>query len=342
MDYQTSDFDFGIPVSSVAQIPVEPRDSSRLMVLHRNSQSITHERFFNLKNYLKKGDALVFNDSRVIPARLKGNLDSMEAVTILLLRKIDGKEANWEAMVEQGEVLDRQEINFSGFSAKVCGYGDYIGKRQERIVYLRIEDESKIDSAGEPPVPPYIHGFKGDPERYQTVYSRIRGSAAAPTAGLHFTDRLLEELRQMGVSLCFVTLHVGIDTFMPVTEKTPQEHKMYTEYCVMPLEVANKLNEVRAGGGRIIGVGTTSVRTMESAHNGEEFQAYSNWTSIYILPGYKFKSIDAMITNFHYPKSTNLMMISALAGYDFAKKAYLEAVQTGYRFYSFGDSCLIL
>ena len=340
MDYKTSDFDFGIPTELVAQIPVEPRDSSKLLVLRRASQSITHDRFFNLKNYLKKGDALVFNDSRVIPARLRGNLGDMEPVTVLLLRKMAGP--FWEALMEQGKVKKNDVVNFTGFTGLITEVKESIGKRGEALVNIHTEDDSKIDNAGEPPVPPYIHGYKGDPERYQTVYSRIRGSAAAPTAGLHFTDRLLEEIRQMGVSLCFVTLHVGIDTFMPVMEATPKEHKMYTEFCVMSTETAEKLNSIRAKGGRIIGVGTTSVRTMESAHDGKEFKPYNEWTSIYILPGYKFKSIDSMITNFHYPKSTNLMMISALGGYDFIKKAYLEAVQCNYRFYSFGDSMIIL
>jgi S-adenosylmethionine:tRNA ribosyltransferase-isomerase len=340
VDYITADFDFGIPQSMVAQEPVTPRDSSRLMVIRRDSQIITHERFFEVPSYLRSGDALVFNDSRVIPARLKGNKAEMEPITVLLLRKVGDK--SWEAYVEQGSAKKSDTINFTGFSGKVLEVGERIGKKEETLITLEIADDSKIDSAGEAPVPPYIHGYKGDPERYQTVYSRIRGSAAAPTAGLHFTDRLLEELRQKGVILCFVTLHVGIDTFMPVMEETPKEHKMYTEFCMLSKETADKLNTVKSSGRKIYGVGTTSVRTMESAHNGKEFKPYSDWTSIYILPGYKFKSIDGMITNFHYPKSTNLMMICALAGYSFAKKAYLEAVQTGYRFYSFGDSMLIL
>jgi S-adenosylmethionine:tRNA ribosyltransferase-isomerase len=199
-----------------------------------------------------------------------------------------------------------------------------------------------LEVAGEPPIPPYIHGYKGDPERYQTVYSKIRGSAAAPTAGLHFSDRLLDELRSRGIILAFVTLHVGLDTFMPVLEDDPRKHKMYSEFCQVSPRTAGLLNAVRGGGGKIIGVGTTSVRTLESAYSAGQIRPYSDWTSIYILPGYEFKAIDGMITNFHYPKSTNLMMVSAFAGLDRLKEAYRIAVEESYHFYSFGDAMLIL
>ena len=340
---ETADFDIQVPREMVAQEPVEPRDSSKLLVLHKDTGEVEHKRFWELPEYLSKRDCLVFNNSRVIPARLRGNLDRepMEEVVILLLRRIE-ETGTWEALVEVGEVNTNQVIDFKGFTGTVWNLGEKIGKRKERLIELFIEDESKIDTAGEPPVPPYIHGYKGDPEKYQTVYSKIRGSAAAPTAGLHFTDCLLEELRSKGVILAFVTLHVGIDTFMPILEDEPEKHKMYTEFCQVDIETAKVINETRNKGNRVIGVGTTSVRTLESAHQNGRLTAYNDWTSIYILPGYQFRSIDAMLTNFHYPRSTNLAMVSAFAGLDNIKKAYAEAVQENYRFYSFGDSCLLL
>lgn len=340
---KTSEFDIQVPRGMIAQEPVTPRDYSKLMVLDRKTGEILNKKFYELPNFLEKGDCLVFNNTRVIPARLRGHLEGspMDEIVIVLLLKI--KEGSfWEALVEVGEVQFKDRIAFTGFFGEVIGLGDRIGKRKERMVHICFPDESKLEGAGEPPVPPYIHGYKGDPERYQTVYAKIRGSAAAPTAGLHFTNGLLGKLNEMGVTLCFVTLHVGLDTFMPVLEDDPREHKMYTEFCQLSKEVADKLNEVKKNGRRIIGVGTTSVRTMESAHNGREFRPYSDWTSIYILPGYKFKSIDGMITNFHYPKSTNLIMVSAFAGLDEIKMAYQKAVELGYRFYSFGDGMLII
>ena len=340
--YQTSDFDIQIPREMVAQEPVEPRDYSKMMVIHRSTEEIEHKMFYNLPEFLEKGDTLVFNDSRVIPARLRGNLHGspMEEIVVVLLNRIIN-DGTWEALTEVGVVKEGDIIDLKGFYGEVVRVNEKIGKRSESIIWLKISDETKIDKAGEAPIPPYVHGFKGDPERYQTVYARVRGSAAAPTAGLHFTDRLLLQLDKMGVNLCFVTLHVGVDTFMPVQETSPKDHKMYTEFCRVSKEVAAVLNKTRASGHKIVGVGTTSVRTLESSWNGE-FKEYSDWTNLYILPGYKFHTIDAMITNFHYPKSTNLIMISALMGLDFLKVAYGEAVKNGYRFYSFGDSTLIL
>ena len=336
---RTEDFNIQVPREMVAQVPIEPRDHSKLLILNKDTGSIQHLHFYGLPSLLREGDCLVFNNSRVIPARLRGNLhgEPMNEIVVVLL--IDLGCGGWEALVEVGEVKLADKIDFTGFYGDVLYIGDKVGKRKERIVHIWLSDESKLESAGEPPVPPYIHGYKGDPEKYQTVYSKIRGSAAAPTAGLHFTNRLLEELRQKGIDFAFVTLHVGLDTFMPVLEDTPEQHKMYSEFCQLDESVANLLNNVE---GRIIGVGTTSVRTMESAHDGSKFCPYADWTSLYILPGYKFKSIDGMITNFHYPRSTNLMMVSALAGLENIKKAYAEAVENNYRFYSFGDACLIL
>jgi len=325
----------------IAQVPTEPRDQSKLLVYERCSSKISHHKFYELPKLLHEGDCLVFNNTRVIPARIRGNKhgEPMSEIVIVLLRK-EGEV--WESLVEVGEVEIGDIIDFTGFEGVVIRVGEKVGKRSERIIRLGISDEEKLESAGEPPIPPYIHGYKGDPEKYQTVYSKIRGSAAAPTAGLHFTEGLLEELRKNGIKLAFVTLHVGLDTFMPVLEENPEDHKMYTEFCEIPKEAAEIINETRRNGNKVIGVGTTSVRTMESAHNGSELEPTQKWTSLYILPGYRFKSIDGMITNFHYPKSTNLMLVSALAGLQNIRRAYEEAVIHNYRFYSFGDAMLIL
>ncbi len=340
---KTEDFNIQVPREMIAQEPVEPRDSSKLMVLYRKTGTTSHHTFSDLPDILGPNDVLVFNDSRVIPARLRGNKGNnpMEEVVVLLLNK--HKDENmWDALVEVGEVQRDDTVDFKGLTGFINSVGEKIGKRSEKLVNIILSDESKLEKAGEPPVPPYIHGYKGNPERYQTVYSRVRGSAAAPTAGLHFTERLIEELDHNGVEMYFVTLHVGIDTFMPVMEQTPEEHKIYTEFCQVSEEVANSINKAREKGKKIIGVGTTSIRTMESAHSNGRLHKYDGWTSIYILPGYNFKSIDGMITNYHYPKSTNIMMVSAFAGYDNVKKAYQEAVESNYRFYSFGDAMLII
>lgn len=339
---KTEDFDIQVPRDQIAQMPMEPRDHSKLLVYERCTGKSTHTKFYDLPKFLRDGDCLVFNNTRVIPARLRGSLDGspMSEIVVVLLRK---KGDIWEALVEVGEIPHYgHDIDFAGFFGTVTKLGEKVGKRSERLIEIRLSDEDKLDKAGEPPIPPYIHGYKGDPETYQTVYNKIRGSAAAPTAGLHFTVGLLEELRRSGIKLAFVTLHVGLDTFMPILEEYPEEHKMYTEFCEVPFEAARVINDTRREGHRVIGVGTTSVRTMESAHDGTYLKSYSDWTSLYILPGYKFKSIDGMITNFHYPKSTNLIMICALMGLDNVKKVYEEAVVHNYRFYSFGDAMLIL
>jgi S-adenosylmethionine:tRNA ribosyltransferase-isomerase len=338
----TRDFDIQVPREMVAQVPVEPRDQSKLLVYDRQMDSITHARFCDLPSFLEEGDCLVFNDTRVIPARLRGNLHGspMEEIVIVLLVTLGS--GGWEALVEVGEVKINDIIDFTGLYGQVLYVGQKVGKRKERIIHLWLSDEERLELAGEPPIPPYIHGYKGDPEKYQTVYSRIRGSAAAPTAGLHFTVELLNRLRHNGIKLVFVTLHVGLDTFMPVLEEHPEEHKMYSELCEVPFEAARVINDTKREGHRVIGVGTTSVRTMESAHDGNKLLPYKDWTSLYVLPGYKFKSIDGMITNFHYPKSTNLIMVCALIGLEKVKEIYKEAVKEGYRFYSFGDAMLIL
>jgi len=339
---KTSDFDFGVPRELVAQVPVEPRDSSRLLVLDRKKDKLEHRRFNELPAFLEEGDALVFNDSRVIPARLRGNLhlEPMSEIVIVLLRDLG--DHVWEAEVEVGEVKIADIVDFTGLYGQVIKLGERIGRREERLVHIVISDEDALEKAGEPPVPPYIHGYKGDPERYQTVYSRIRGSAAAPTAGLHFTDRLLNELREKGVNLCFVTLHVGLDTFMPVYEDHPEEHKMYTEYCYLGKEVVEVLQKTKEMGKRVICVGTTSCRTLETASQNGRLVPFIGPTSLYILPGYQWKSVDCMITNFHYPSSTNLIMLASFVGLERLRAAYMEAVRLKYRFYSFGDSMLVL
>jgi len=341
---RTEAFDFNIPRELVAQEPVEPRDSSKLLVLDRKSGGIVHSRFYNLPTFLDRGDCLVFNDSRVIPARLKGSLhkEPMAEIVIVLLKEVVDKDNIWEAIVEVGSVEKEDIIDFTGFDGYVVELLEKIGKREERLIQIYLSEGNKFESVGEAPIPPYVHGFKGDPERYQTVYSKIRGSSAAPTAGLHFTDDLLERLRHKGVKLCFVTLHVGLDTFMPVYEDNPKDHKMYTEYCSIGKEVVSVLKKTKEKGNKVITVGTTSSRTLETASQNGRLDTFTGNTSLYILPGYTWKSVDSMITNFHYPRSTNIMMICAFAGYEKVRRAYLEAVEMKYRFYSFGDSMLVM
>lgn len=342
MTKKTDEFDFGVPRDLIAQEPVTPRDSSRLMVLDRGRGQIEHAHFRDLPQLLHQEDVLVLNDSRVIAARLRGHLKGspMDSVTILLLR--DTGADTWEMMVEVGECQVGDFIDFTGSSGKILSIGEKIGKRKEVLGTILLEDRRVLGASGEMPVPPYIHSLPEDPERYQTVYSKELGSAAAPTAGLHFTERLLLELDKKGVRILFVTLHVGIDTFMPVLEETPEEHKMYKEFCQVSKETAEYLNKAREFGGRVICVGTTSVRTLESAALDGKVTQWADWTGKYILPGYEFQTVDTMITNFHYPKSTNLMMVSAFAGYDLLRRAYEEAVKLQYRFYSFGDSMMIV
>ncbi len=338
---KTKDFDFGIPKEMVAQVPMEPRDHSRLLILHREDGSLDHSNFYKLPEFLSKGDALVFNDSRVIKARVRGIREDNTDVVILLIRPLEG--GSWEALVELGTLEPGEKVFFPpAYRLSVLGVGARIGKRKERLIEVGPITDTFLDTVGEAPVPPYIEGYKGDPERYQTVYSRIRGSSAAPTAGLHFTDTLLEKLRSKGIRLCFVTLHVGIDTFMPVYEEDPVDHRMYTEYCYLGEEVEDILHKVKREGKRVIGVGTTSCRTLETASSSGVVRRFSGPTSLYILPGYEWKTVDAMVTNFHYPQSTNLMMTAAFAGYGNVRRAYKEAVKARYRFYSFGDSMLIV
>lgn len=334
---KTSDFDYNLPESFIAQTPVEPRDSSRLMVLNRKTGTLEHRIFREIGEYLNPGDLLVVNQTRVIPARLPARKETGGRAEILLLRR--ESDTVWECLVGgKGLSVGKRLRLEDGLEAEVVSSLE--GSR--RLVRFAEPVENHLQKDGQMPLPPYIHEKLADPERYQTVYAKTPGSAAAPTAGLHFTPRLMEELRAQGVGFAEVTLHVGLDTFAPVTEDDPRQHKIHTEWCELTPETAAKINAARAAGGRIIGVGTTSVRTLESAvgQNGM-LLPHAGPTSIYILPGYQYKAVDAMITNFHLPKSTLIMMISAFAGRETVLNAYEIAKREGYRFFSFGDAMLI-
>jgi S-adenosylmethionine:tRNA ribosyltransferase-isomerase len=338
---KTSDFDYNLPESSIAQTPAEPRDSSRLLVLHRDTGELEHRIFRHVGNYLRAGDLLVLNQTRVIPARIYARKDTGGRVEILLLRRRD--ELTWEALVGgKGLRISKILRVENGPEAEIIELLD----GSERLIKFSEPIEPYFSRVGNVPLPPYIHEKLSDPERYQTVYAREPGSAAAPTAGLHFTPRLLEELQVKGVKIAYVTLHVGLDTFAPVTEDNPQEHKIHTEWCELPEETADLLNQTKQEGGRVIAVGTTSVRTLETVGQDSTFEyrisPFIGPTSLYILPGYQFSVVDAMITNFHLPKSTLLMLISAFAGRETILKTYEIAIRVGYRFYSFGDAMLIL
>lgn len=336
---KTSDFDYDLPESSIAQRPVEPRDSSRLLVLHRDTGEIEHRIFHDVGDYFRAGDLLVLNQTRVIPARLYARKETGGRVEILLLRRHDG--LTWEALVggkglRVGKLIRVED----GPQAEIIENLD----GSERLIKFSEPIEPYFSTVGNVPLPPYIHEKLSDPERYQTVYAREPGSAAAPTAGLHFTSQLLEELLAKGVKITFVTLHVGLDTFAPVTEDDPRAHKIHTEWCELSVQTADAINETRERGGRVIAVGTTSVRTLESVANVAQnvVPPYIGPTSLFILPDYQFKVVDAIITNFHLPKSTLLMLVSAFAGREKILETYGIAIQEGYRFYSFGDAMLIL
>ena len=343
---KTSDFDYHLPESSIAQTPAEPRDSSRLLVLHRDSGEIEHRIFRDVADYLRAGDLLVLNQTRVIPARIYARKETGGRVELLLLRRRD--EITWEALVGgKGLRVGRSLRVENGPHAEIVELLD----GSERLIRFSEPIEPYFSSVGNVPLPPYIHEKLADPERYQTVYAREPGSAAAPTAGLHFTPRLLEELQGKGVKVAYVTLHVGLDTFAPVNEENPEEHKIHSEWCELSQETADLINQTKQAGGRVIAVGTTSVRTLESAsryskldNSNREYRisSFVGPTSLYILPGYIFQVVDAMITNFHLPKSTLLMLVSAFAGREKILETYETAIREGYRFYSFGDVMLIL
>ena len=335
-----SEFDYDLPEELIAQRPIEPRNFSRLMVLNPARRTIEHEHFYNLQKFLTAGDTLIFNDTRVIPARLIGNKSTGARVEIFLLRRLDAM--TWETLAKPGrKIVEGTEVFFGDeLSCKIIGRTDFGG----RIVEFKFSGvfEEILDRLGETPLPPYIHEKLNDSERYQTVYNRERGSAAAPTAGLHFTTEQMQELTNFGVNLGFVTLHVGLGTFRPVQAETIEQHTMHEEFFSVPQETADLIHETKLRGGRVIAVGTTSIRTLEAAALDKNSVAVgSNSTKIFIYPGYEFKIVDALITNFHLPKSTLLMLVSAFAGRDFILQAYGEAVAQRYRFFSFGDAMFI-
>ncbi|WP_062198861.1 tRNA preQ1(34) S-adenosylmethionine ribosyltransferase-isomerase QueA [Massilibacterium senegalense] len=337
-------FDYDLPEELIAQTPLQDRTASRLLVLDKKTGKLTHDTFKHILSYLKKGDCLVFNDTRVIPARLFGVKKETGAKVEVLLLKEQGND-RWETLckpakrVKEGTVLTFGD----GLLEATCTYVGEDGRRDFMFAYDGIFYEL-LDRLGEMPLPPYIKEQLDDKDRYQTVYAKEKGSAAAPTAGLHFTEELLKEAKERGIEEVFITLHVGLGTFRPVSAEKIEDHAMHSEYYQMSKEAADKLNEVKKRGGRIIAVGTTSTRTLEtiaSKHNGT-FMEESGWTTIFIYPGYSFQAIDGMITNFHLPKSTLIMLISALAGRENVLHAYEEAVKERYRFFSFGDAMLIL
>ena len=338
---KTSDFYFDLPPELIAQTPLERRDASRLLALDKTTGETRHLHFYDLPSLLRPGDCLVLNDSRVLPARLIGKRAGGGACEVLLL--IDRGDKVWECLVRPGKKLRTgAKVTFGDgeLAAEVVGEGAD-GNRLVRFDYEGIFLET-LERLGRMPLPPYIKAELEDGERYQTVYSKVVGSAAAPTAGLHFTQPLLEQIQAMGVKVCYVTLHVGLGTFRPVKAEKLDEHEMHAEYCVIPQETADVVNETKRQGGRVICVGTTSCRTIESwAAEGGTLAASAGWTKIFIYPGYRFKVLDGLITNFHLPESTLIMLVSALAGREHVLSAYEQAVGERYRFFSFGDAMFI-
>lgn len=336
-----SDFDFYLPEELIAQTPLEKRDNSRLLHLDKNTGKIEHKHFYDIKQYIRPGDCLVLNDSRVLPARLIGTRPTGGAVELVLLKDLGDN--CWECLSRPGrKTKPGQELIFGNgeLTAVVQDLtqgGNRIVKFDYKGIFLEI-----LERLGKMPLPPYIKEELQDSERYQTVYSKELGSAAAPTAGLHFTKELLSEIEDMGVSICCVTLHVGLGTFRPVKAENIEDHDMHSEFCIIPEDTAKTVNDTKKAGGRVIAVGTTSCRTLESFTTDDGvLQATSGWTNIFIYPGYKFKCIDALITNFHLPESTLIMLVSALAGREHILNAYKTAVNEKYRFFSFGDAMFI-
>jgi len=338
---RTSDFDYELPLERIAQTAVEPRDHSRLMVLSRKDGNMEHRHFYEVGDYLRSGDVLVCNDSRVIPARLLGRkVGGGAKVELLLLRRLEL--GVWEALARPGRRLKvgtRVELGEGPvIEAQV------IEKKETGTVVVSFPDEEALEKAGAVPLPPYIHTPLTNPERYQTVYAQEKGSVAAPTAGLHFTPELMDKLQGKGVRFVFVTLHLGLDSFRPVQVDDPGEHVIHKEYGELTPEVARELNQAKAEGRRVICVGTSAVRMLEHAARGNEggVKPFTGWVDLFIWPGHRFQMVDALITNFHLPRSTLLMLVSAFAGRELILQAYLEAMNLNYRFYSFGDAMLII
>lgn len=338
---KTSDFDYNLPQERIAQTPMEPRDHARLLVYRRETDATEHKHFYDILDYIKPGDLLVVNQTRVIPARMYAHkLPGMGRLEILLLRK--QSELEWSCLIGgSGMKVGRRLQVIDGPSAEVIE----VLEGAKRVLRFDEPIETFFNRAGHVPLPPYIHGYTGDPERYQTVFNKNPGSAAAPTAGLHFTPELLEKLKLKGVGMATVDLQVGLDTFAPVTEEIAKEHHIHTEWCSVPDETIQKIIQTKKAGGRVIAVGTTAVRALESISLNQstgEYLPFEGDTALYILPGYRFKVVDAMITNFHLPKSTLLMLVSAFAGRENMLKLYETAIEEGYRFFSFGDAMLLM
>ncbi len=339
---RTDDFDYNLPPEKIAQTPISPRHNSRLLVIDRADGAITHSKFWEVDQFLKPGDLLVVNETRVIPARIYAHKQPGGGKAELLLLK-KHTDLEWTALGGgKGLNVGRRLTIDNGPDVEIKRVLD----APERLVQFDSPIEPYLERVGHVPLPPYIHKELDDPERYQTVYAKQPGSAAAPTAGLHFTPELFEKLEQFGVSFARLTLHVGLDTFAPVTETDPSEHKIHTEWCELDQATADQINAAKKAGGRIIAVGTTSVRTLETAaqhaEQGEVVSPYSGPTKLFILPGFQFKAVDAMITNFHLPKSTLIMLVSAFASREMILNTYQGAIDEGYRFFSFGDAMLIL
>ncbi|MDD6059324.1 MAG: tRNA preQ1(34) S-adenosylmethionine ribosyltransferase-isomerase QueA [Ruminococcus sp.] len=343
MELLKSDFYYDLPEELIAQTPVEPRNSSRMMCVDRHTGEVSHAHFYNLCSKLKKGDLLVMNDSRVIPARLYGEkIDNGTFIEFLLLEQKGDK--LWEIICRPGKKA-KVGTRFSFGGGRLVAEVVEVKDDGNRVVRFECDGNffTSLDDVGQMPLPPYITAKLEDKERYQTVYSKELGSAAAPTAGLHFTPEMMDELHAMGVRTAFVTLHVGLGTFRPVKEDNVLNHKMHSEHYYLPKETADLINETKANGGRVIAVGTTSCRTLESvATFYNEIAEHDGYTDIFIYPGYEFKCIDGLITNFHLPESTLIMLVSAFMGYDNTMNAYRTAVEEKYRFFSFGDSMCIL
>ena len=341
---RTDDFDYELPQELIAQKPIEPRDTSRLLVLNRQTAKIEHRRFPDILNFLQAGDVMVFNDSRVIPARLSAKKSGTGGnVEILLLKRLE--QNRWETLVKPGRRVKKGTLlELANENRNIVVNAEVTEEGENGLRVIKFSDETRLAELGQVALPPYIHEPLTNQNRYQTVYADRQGSVAAPTAGLHFTEELLAKIRAQGVKCCFVTLHVGLDTFRPVQEDNPQEHRIHQEFGVVPAATAEKINQAKLADKRVICVGTTSVRLVEAAaqkSNGP-IQPFEGWVDLFILPGYQFRVLDAMITNFHLPKSTLLMLVSAFAGKELIDKAYQTAISEKYRFYSFGDAMLIL
>jgi S-adenosylmethionine:tRNA ribosyltransferase-isomerase len=344
---KTEEFDYYLPKELIAQSPIEPRDASQLMVLDRNTGAIEHRTFHDLTDYLAAGDVLVCNESRVIPARLFGRKVPTGGKVELLLVAKRGEQI-WEVLTKGRKVRVGTRIELNQNEGEAEGteriVGEVTGQAGEgaRLIEFEVPIEPLLDELGVVPLPPYIHEPLEEPERYQTIYARVKGSVAAPTAGLHFTPQLIKDAEAKGVEFAFVTLHIGLDTFRPVRTENVEDHPMHSEYCKLGPGVAQQINRAKTDGGRIIAVGTTSVRVLETAACQKSVGPFSGWTDLFIYPGYQFRTVDVLITNFHLPRSTLLMLVAAFTGKELMDRAYQEAIQRGYRFYSFGDAMLIL